>query len=107
MSGRGKLKSLFWFAELWSDEDDYRYVICTREPHAALSCIHNRMPLILAQDEIEPWLAPETSREWIPNGVPEGSLRSYHVGGAIGTPGVETPDCIKPLEGALEQAQLW
>jgi putative SOS response-associated peptidase YedK len=65
------------------------------------------MPLILAPEEIEPWLAPETPREWIPHGVPEGSLRNYRVGAAVGTPGLETPDCIKPLEGAVEQAQLW
>ena len=95
---------LFWFAGLWRDESDSRYVICTREPHADLSHIHNRMPLILAPDEIEPWLAPETSREWIPHGVAEGSLRSCP---AVGTPGPETPDCIKPLAGALEQTQLW
>jgi putative SOS response-associated peptidase YedK len=102
-----KDEKLFWFAGLWSDEDDGRYVICTREPISDVRGIHNRMPLILTPDEIEPWLAPETSREWVPNGVPEGSLRSYRVGGAVGTPGLETPDCIKPLVGALEQAQLW
>lgn len=103
-----KDEALFWFAGLWSDEqEEGRYVICTREPTADLSRIHNRMPLILAPDEIEPWLAPETSREWIPTGVPDGSLRSYRVGGAVGTPGFETPDCIKPLEGALEQVELW
>jgi len=78
-----KDESLFWFAGLWSEESETeasaegRYVILTREPTADLSRIHNRMPLILAQDKIEPWLAPETSREWVPQGVPEGSLRSY------------------------------
>jgi putative SOS response-associated peptidase YedK len=107
--------SLFWFAGLWSDElptrpdapGEGRYVILTRDPTPDLSRIHNRMPLILNQDEIEPWLAPETSHEWIPNGVPEGSLHSYRVGVAVGTPGLETPDCIKPLVGALEQVELW
>jgi putative SOS response-associated peptidase YedK len=102
-----KDESLFWFVGLWSDKDDGRYVICTREPHAALSTIHNRMPLILASDEIEPWLVPETSWERIPNGMPEGSLHSYRVVAALGTPGLEIPECIKPLVGAMEQAQLW
>ena len=102
-----KDESLFWFAGLWSDEADGRYVICTREPIADVRTIHNRMPLILAPQEIEPWLAPETSREWIPNGIPEGALRSYRVGQAVGTPGLETPDCIRPLAGAMEQAELW
>src|ERR1043166_147948 len=93
--GRAKLpyrivlkdESLFWFAGLWRGENDSRYVICTREPIADVRGIHNRMPLILAPDEIEPWLAPETSREWTPHGVPEGSMRTYRVGAAVGTPG--------------------
>ena len=107
--------ALFWFAGLWADDvssqaggsAEARYVICTREPNADVAGIHNRMPLILPRDQIDRWLAPDTSREWVPEGLPEGSLRTYRVGDAVGKPGFETPDCIKPLEGALEQGTLF
>lgn len=116
-----KDESLFWFAGLFEDEISAKpgpvpatphgpaeaYVILTREPTADVRSIHNRMPLILRAEEIEAWLAPETSREWVPHGLPEGSLRSYRVGSAVGTPGLETPECIVPLSGALEQGELW
>jgi putative SOS response-associated peptidase YedK len=117
--------SLFWFAGLFEEDDAARddmvdrselrastectheYVILTREPTSDLRSIHNRMPLILRTEEIESWLALETSREWVPEGLREGSLRCYRVGSAVGTPGFETPECIAPLVGAMEQGELW
>lgn len=107
--------ALFWFAGLWDDSapstDDApaqeRFVILTREANSDVQRLHDRMPLILTHDEIEAWLSPETSREWVPNGVAEGTLRSYRVSSAVSTPGFETPDCIEPLKDVLEQAELW
>jgi putative SOS response-associated peptidase YedK len=128
--GRAKLpyrfvledESPFWFAGLWKAESpslkqsqfigdgasgEERYVILTREANADVRRVHTRMPIILSPDEIEQWLSAETRREWIPNGVPEGALRSYRVGSAVSTPGLETPDCIAPLVGVPEQPELW
>lgn len=122
--GRAKLpyrfirkdEALFWFAGLW-DEDSapgsdgapahQRFVILTREANSDVQRLHDRMPLILTTDEVEAWLSPETSREWVPTGVGEGSLRSYRVSSVVSTPGFETPECIQPLKGVLEQAELW
>ena len=128
--GRAKLpyrfvlkdESPFWFAGLWNEESasskqsnfvgdrasaEERYVILTREANADVRRVHTRMPIILAPDEIEPWLSADTPRAWTPNGVPEGALRSYRVGSAVSTPGLETPECIAPLVGAPEQTELW
>lgn len=107
--------ALFWFAGLWEEHpvpgDDApikeRFVILTRAANNDVQRLHDRMPLILTSGEIEAWLSPETSREWVPNGIGEGTLRSYRVSSAVSTPGYETPECIEPLKGVLEQTELW
>jgi len=115
--------ALFWFAGIWNEEQsalkqsnfsgqtdaalEERYVILTREANADVRRLHTRMPVILAPDELDPWLSADTPREWVPRGVEEGALRSFRVSSAVSTPGLEMPDCITPLVGAPEQTELW
>lgn len=110
----------FYFAGLWQEETssspenpgdqpsmEERFVILTRMANEDVRRVHTRMPLILGAQEIELWLSPDTTREWVPQGIPEGALRSYRVGEAVSKPGLETPDCVAPLTGVFEQAEFW
>lgn len=115
-------EKLFWFAGLWAEETkigkgnahaavdnetEHAFVILTREANADVLPIHDRMPLILREDEIETWLSPQTSREWIAEGIYPGTLRNYRVGAFVSTPGLETRECITPLPAAPVQGEFW
>ncbi|GAB6108061.1 SOS response-associated peptidase [Fusibacter bizertensis] len=44
-------------------ENSWRFSIVTREANAAMKSIHPRMPLILAESDIDIWLNPESDKE--------------------------------------------
>lgn len=111
----------FWFAGLWQPSKTQEekqtasksglptkgeFVILTREANADVSPLHTRMPLILEPAEIDEWLAP-SSLEWIPRGLPEGTLRSYAVASLVSTPGLETAECIVPFVPGEAQGELF
>lgn len=44
-------------------ENEERFVILTTEANASMKPVHDRMPLILRQDQIEDWLRDEKATE--------------------------------------------
>ena len=51
--------SLTWLCGLYRMEDGYpHFVILTREPGESIAFIHDRMPFILPQEEIDNWIDP-------------------------------------------------
>ena len=59
----GGLLSLAGLHEYWQQGDQAvaSYTILTTQPNALMAPIHNRMPVIIGDAEVEEWLAPETS----------------------------------------------
>jgi putative SOS response-associated peptidase YedK len=59
----GELVSLAGLREYWrhSAEIIASYTILTTQPNALMQPIHDRMPVIIDDAEIDAWLAPETS----------------------------------------------
>ena len=49
-----------WLAGLYRIEDGYpRFVVLTREPSEEIRKIHDRMPLILPEEQISEWIRPD------------------------------------------------
>jgi putative SOS response-associated peptidase YedK len=75
---------LFSFAGiwgLWKDEDGREiktYSIMTTEPNKEISSIHNRMPVILHQEDESAWLEPKYDND---RGAIEALLRPYEDNG--------------------------
>jgi putative SOS response-associated peptidase YedK len=81
---RPKNDDLFSFAgiwNLWKDEDNREietYSIMTTEPNKEMSGIHNRMPVILHQEDESTWLAPSNDND---RNTIEALLRPYEDNG--------------------------
>jgi putative SOS response-associated peptidase YedK len=79
-----KNDKLFSFAgiwNLWKGEDDREietYSIMTTEPNKEMSGIHNRMPVILHQEDESAWLAPSNDND---RNTIEALLRPYEDNG--------------------------
>ncbi len=56
----------FSFAGLWETNKDLDVISCTIitcPPNEVAGAIHNRMPVILLQEDYDAWLSPETSQD--------------------------------------------
>jgi len=88
----------FGFAALWEPGNPGSCVILTTGANELVRELHPRMPVILAPDDHRRWLAPCTPRSALA-GVcrpyPAGDMTAYPVGGQVGDPRVDTPDCIR------------
>lgn len=77
-------EGLFAFAGIWEGWKDHKgitwhtYSIITTEPNKEMANIHNRMPVILHQDDESPWLSSEYDND---RGAIEALLRPYEDNG--------------------------
>ncbi len=95
----------FAFAGLWENwnrgEDEVRScAILTTEPNGLMRGLHNRMPVILPQENYELWLDTgfderETLRS-ILEPYPAGEMEAYPVSRAVNNPSNDSPGCIEP-----------
>ncbi len=94
---------LFAFAGLWSTwrspegEDITSYTIMTTEPNALLATIHNRMPVILARDDHERWLANERDSADLLRPYPANDMEAYPVDKRVGNVRNNDAALIEPL----------
>ena len=89
----------FALAGIYSDGPDAATCVITCAPNSPMETIHHRMPVVLADDQYDAWLAPETNpetlqdllttREW-PN------LTARPVSGAVNRAGTYGPQLISP-----------
>ncbi len=55
-----------WLCGLYRMEDGLpRFVILTREPSAEIAAIHDRMPLVIAEQDVAEWIHPDGNAEVI------------------------------------------
>jgi putative SOS response-associated peptidase YedK len=96
-------------ADRWRDPDGRwidSFTILTTEPNALMAEIHNRMPVMLAPEQIDPWLDPDAEVEALLAQLgpyPADLLRAYPVGTAVGNVRNESPALIEPqdIQGRL------
>ena len=74
----------------------------TVEPNQWMARIHNRMPAILQDDQIETWLDPTVSEanklSSLLKAPPEDFLDSYPVDPKlVNSARVDTPECVNPI----------
>ena len=98
--------SPFVMAGLWEDwESDKGEIIesatiITCEPNSFMSEIHNRMPVILSNSDIDKWLDPDNTKPVTLNSLlvpcPSDDLKMIRVSKLVNKPSYDTPDCILP-----------
>ena len=100
----------FAFAGLWDEWHDpdgaplRTFTIITTDPNDLLRPIHNRMPVILREEDYRAWLAPgereppallELLRPY-----PAEAMCAQAVSRAVNNPAHDAPDCIEPAAPA-------
>ncbi len=83
--------------------DDVAACVITCAPNSLMQPIHHRMPVALADDEYDAWLAPETKPETLhdllaPREWPD--LAARPVSGAVNRAGADGPQLIAPTVAA-------
>ena len=57
-------KPILYLAGIWRPYGpEQRFVILTREANASMAPVHDRMPLILTKEEVEPWVGERAEAE--------------------------------------------
>jgi putative SOS response-associated peptidase YedK len=77
------------------------FAIVTTAANAAIAPIHDRMPVILKQEDEDDWLAPETPPERLQallTAYPAELTRHYRVDARVNSVRNDDADCIKPLD---------
>ena len=97
----------FAFAGLWdswkqSDGESLRpCTIITTEPNRLMATIHNRMPVILSEDNYDLWIDPDTFEPEILNGLlrpyPDQEMLAHPVADTVNSPRNDFRDCITPV----------
>jgi len=76
--------------------------VITTEPNGDMDELHNRMPVILAQSDIETWLnvseVDPDERLQLLRPAPNGTLAHYGVGKTVGNVRNDGPELIEPAE---------
>ncbi len=98
---------LFAFAGLWASwksNEGKRLESCTiivTEANAAITTIHDRMPVILSPDDYKTWLEPKisdpTRLKPLLRPCPAPWVHAYPVSRMVGSPKNDRPECIAPL----------
>ena len=107
--------SMFAFAGLWESWKDKAtgrklrtYTILTTDPNELMEPIHNRMPVILAPEDYERWMAP-TDPGHLPIDLlkpfPAEEMKAWKVGRAVGNTRNNDPSLIACLRSE-ESGQL-
>ena len=80
--------------------------IVTCPPNALVAPIHDRMPVILAQDDHAAWLDPEEGGLELLRPCPPDWLEAIAVSPRVNNPANDDPECIAPVVDAIEQPRL-
>ena len=109
-------QSLFAFAGLWetwhsAEGDEIRTcTILTTEPNDLVSPLHNRMAVILHEDDYDTWLSPDElgPEVLMPLIRPYEADRMdvYEVSQLVNSPVNDLPECIVPLSAPPQQQTM-
>ncbi len=97
-------RGVFWMAGLGREDE---FTILTTAARGLVRSFHERMPLILAESELESWLADPLERIIQPNGILAHGIselfEAYPVTTEMSNPRFESPECIEPIEIAQKE----
>jgi putative SOS response-associated peptidase YedK len=103
MAGGG-LFAIAGLWEHWQSPDGSEIESCTlltTEPNDLLQPVHNRMPVILAQEDFDLWLDPGAQHpgevQPLLRPYPADQMSFYPVSTHVNNPRNEDPQCIEPL----------
>lgn len=97
-------QELFAFAGIWSEwtskegEKMKTYSIMTTEPNKVMVDIHNRMPVILHEEDYDAWLTPEDDRNVIEpllRPYEDNNLEAYEVSKEVNNVRNNSPNLVK------------
>lgn len=98
-----ELFSLAGLYDTWLKPDGSKLSTCTiltTEPNALMSPIHNRMPVILKQEDEAMWLDRSQQNQQSLNRLlvpyPDGELEAYPVAPSVGSVSKDDSSCIEP-----------
>jgi len=77
----------------------YTFTILTTTANPSLEPLHDRMPVILAQDDERRWLTADRETATLLLEPFAGPMRSFPVSDAVNDPANDVPAVAKPLEG--------
>ena len=90
--------------ERWESPDGSVVESCTlltTEPNERLRPLHNRMPVILAPEDYEPWLDVQGASPLVLQALlkpyPASQMEAYPVSTYVNSPRQEGPACVEPL----------
>jgi putative SOS response-associated peptidase YedK len=98
---------IYAFAGLWEEWEEpgegplRTCTIITGEPNDLLASIHNRMAVILKEEDEEAWLDPDLPVEHalkLLRVFPEKELEAVAVDKRVGNVAYDSPECIAPIE---------
>ncbi len=96
----------FTFAGLWdrwvdgNGEVVISATIITTEPNGLMKDIHNRMPVIIPEEERSRWLSAESAGPELLELLkpyPEDAMTAYEVSTMVNNPSADFPSCIDPI----------
>lgn len=95
-------RKIFAFAGLWESWQDIRgCTILTTEANEVLQPIHTRMPVILAPEDYDTWLNPESGTDELRSLLrpyPAASMAAYPVSKLVNSPSNDVAECLEALE---------
>jgi putative SOS response-associated peptidase YedK len=90
--------------ESWQGPDEGPVESCTlltTEPNELLEPIHNRMPLILGEDDYDQWLDPALQRpdalQPLLRPLPSDQMTAEKISTYVNSPANDDPRCIEPV----------
>ena len=96
--------------ERWLSEDGSELETCailTTSPNALVENIHQRMPVIIAPGDYDPWLDPSNEKpatlQHLLRPFPAGEMETIPVSRRVNDPKNDDPACLDP-DGAAEPA---
>jgi putative SOS response-associated peptidase YedK len=96
--------ALFWFAGLWQEE---QFTILTAPASGCVADLHDRMPVILKENDLEWWLFDSGNcdgKEIISRAASPEELHCYPVTRAMNNSRYTLPDCVQKI--SVEEKQL-
>lgn len=90
-------------AERWhSPEGEWidSYTILTCPPNDLMANLHNRMPVLLAPDQVDAWLDPQADTEQLVADLgpyPSEAMRAYPVDARVGNVYNDAPNLVEPI----------
>ena len=94
-------EGLFAFAGIWSEwgkEDEIirSFSIITTEANSKLRSLHDRMPVILAPENYDPWLDSKDPASLL-NAYPSEGIAYHEVSLRVNSPKNDDPECLEPV----------